>query len=55
MAIRRQNMSIDPVVFEEFCKIAGNKGMKISTWVTARMKEFVEEEKLLEELKKNKR
>ena len=48
-------MSIDPVVFEEFCKIAGNKGIKISTWVTAKMKEFVEEEKLLEEIKKNKR
>jgi len=55
MAIRRQNISVDPTIFEDFCNIAGAKGIKISTWVTAKMKEFVEEEKALEELKKNKR
>ncbi|MBU3112012.1 hypothetical protein [Clostridium lacusfryxellense] len=54
MAVRRQNMSIDPTVFEEFCNYAGKKGIKISTWVTIKMKEFVEEEKFLEEMRKNK-
>ena len=47
-------MSIDPTVFEEFCNYAGRKGIKISTWVTMKMKEFIEEEKLLEELKRKK-
>lgn len=54
-AMRRQNMSIDPEVFEEFCNYAGKKGIKISTWVSMKMKEFIEEEKLLEELRKNKK
>lgn len=53
-AVRRQNMTIDPEVFEEFCKYAGRKGIKISTWVTQKMREFVEEEKMLEELKNKK-
>jgi hypothetical protein len=38
-------MTIDPEVFEEFCKYAGRKGIKISTWVTQKMREFVEKEK----------
>jgi hypothetical protein len=53
-AVRRQNISVDPETFEEFCKYAGRKGMKISTWVTMKMKEFIEEEKMLEELKNKK-
>lgn len=52
-AQRRQNISVDPVVLEKFCNIAGSKGIKISTWVNAKMKEFVEEEEALQELKKN--
>lgn len=55
VAVRRQNVSIDPETFEEFCNYAGKKGIKISTWVTMKMKEFIEEEKLLEELKNNKK
>lgn len=43
-AVRRQNISIDPDTFEKFCDIAGRKGIKISTWVTMKMKEFIEEE-----------
>ncbi|MBV7275464.1 hypothetical protein JMF89_05495 [Clostridiaceae bacterium UIB06] len=50
--VRRQNITIDLTVFEEFCKYVGSKGIKISTWITAKMKEFVEDEKALEELKK---
>jgi len=33
MAVRRQNITVDPEVFEEFCKYAGPKGIKISTWI----------------------
>jgi len=51
MSAKRQNMSLDPEVFEEFCKYAGRKGIKISTWVNLKMKEFIEEEKLLEQLR----
>ena len=54
MATVKQNMSIDEKVLEDFCKYAGKKGIKISTWVTAKMKEFIEEEKLLEEYRKSK-
>ena len=52
-AVHRQNISVDPVVFEEFCNYAGKKGIKISTWVSMKMEEFIEEEKALEEAKKN--
>ena len=54
-AVRRQNITVDPVVFEEFCNYAGPQGIKISTWITAKMKEFVEDQKALEEMKKNKK
>lgn len=51
-AVKRQNMTIDPEVFEKFCDYAGRKGIKISTWVTQKMREFVEEEEALEAAKK---
>ena len=35
-----------------FASMQIRKGMKISTWVTLKMREFVEEEKELEELNK---
>jgi hypothetical protein len=54
MAVKRQNITVDPVIFEEFCNYAGRQGIKISTWITIKMKEFVEEQKLLEELKNKK-
>lgn len=54
-AAHRQNITLDPTVFEEFCKYAGPKGIKISTWINAKMQEFIEEEKMLEELRKNKK
>lgn len=52
LATKRVNMTIDPEVYEEFCKYAGKKGIKISTWVNLQMKNFVEEEKMLEEMRK---
>lgn len=54
MAVKRQNMSIDPQVYEDFVYYTEKKAIKVSTWVTLKMKEFVEEQLLLEELK-NKR
>ncbi len=55
MATRRQNITLDPVVFEKFCDIAGRKGIKISTWINLKMKEFIEEEETAEAAKKGKR
>ncbi|MBU3176644.1 hypothetical protein KPL47_09675 [Clostridium estertheticum] len=47
MVAHRQNITVDPIVYEEFCRYAKMKGMKISTWVAMKMKEAVEEEKEL--------
>jgi hypothetical protein len=55
MVQRRQNITLDPEVFEKFCNIAGAKGIKISTWINIKMKEFIEEEELLQEQKLNNR
>lgn len=48
----RHNISLDDEVYEEFCRYAGKKGIKISTWINIKMKEFIEEEKMIEEIKK---
>lgn len=55
MATKRVNMTIDPEVYDEFCKYAGKKGIKISTWVNLQMKNFIEEEKMIEEYRIKKR
>ena len=55
MAVRRQNISLDPTIFEEFCNLIGPMGIKISPWINAKMKEFIEDQKELAEIKKNKR
>lgn len=52
LAVKRQNITLDPEVFEEFCKYAGKKGIKISTWINLKMKEFIEEERAAEAAKK---
>jgi len=38
------NITIEPGIYEEFCKYAGLKGIRVSPWVNAKMKEFIEEE-----------
>lgn len=53
--MHRQNITLEPEVFEEFCKYAGPKGIKISTWINEQMKQFIEEEKMIEEYRKKKR
>jgi hypothetical protein len=52
VAMKRQNITIDPTVYEDFIKYASPKGIKLSPFLNAKLKEFVEEEKKLEELKK---
>jgi len=39
------NITIEPGIYEEFCDYAGKKGIRVSPWVNAKMKEFIEEEK----------
>ena len=50
----RQNVSLDPDVFERFCEIAGKKGIKISTWVNQQMVEFIEEEEMRQQMRREK-
>ncbi|EJO5347660.1 hypothetical protein NRP93_001747 [Clostridium botulinum] len=45
MATIRKNITLDLKVYEDFWKIAERKGIRISTWINAKMKEFIEEEK----------
>lgn len=54
LAVIRQTITLEPEVYEEFCKYAGRHGIKVSTWVNAQMKEFIEEQRILEEIRKNK-
>ena len=46
MVVRQAvNITLEPGVYDEFCKYAGLKGIRVSPWVNAKMKEFIEEEK----------
>jgi hypothetical protein len=47
----RHNITLEPDVYEEFCKYAGKQGIKVSTWVNLKMKEFIEEQKMLKEMR----
>lgn len=55
LATQRVNITLDPKVYEEFCRIAGKKGIRVSTWINAQMIEFIEEEKVIEEYRRKKR
>lgn len=55
MTKTRQNISLDPETFERFCDLAGRKGIKISTWINLKMKEFIEEEEQLEKWREEKK
>ncbi|HGG0416077.1 TPA: hypothetical protein ACJFE8_000827 [Clostridium sporogenes] len=48
MATIRKNITLDPEVYENFCKIAERKGIRMSTWINAKMKEFIEQEEVKE-------
>lgn len=49
------NLSIKPEIVAEFYRHAEKQGIKLSTWVAAKMKEFNEEQRLLEEMRRNKK
>lgn len=42
--MKRQNITLEPDVYEKFIEIATKKGIKLSPWVNSKMKEFIEEE-----------
>ncbi len=45
LARKSLNITIEPGIYEEFCEYAGKKGIRVSPWVSAKMKEFIEEER----------
>lgn len=55
MAVRRVNVTVDPELYNEFYKYAERKGISISPFLQAKMKEFIEEEKEFEEYKEKKK
>jgi len=55
MAVKRLNVTVDPELLEEFYKYACKKGISISPFLQAKMREFIEEEKEFEEYKERKR
>ena len=55
MAVQRVNITIDPELFEEFKHYANRKGISISPFVQAKIREFIEEEKEFEKFKELKK
>lgn len=55
MAVRRVNVTVEPELYDEFYKYAERKGISISPFLQAKMREFIEEEKEFEEFKERKR
>lgn len=42
--MKRQNITLEPSVYEKFSEIASKRGIKLSPWINSKMKEFIEEE-----------
>lgn len=55
LAVKRVNITVDPEKLDEFYRLAAKKGIKFSTWVQVKMDEFIEEEKMIEEYREQKR
>lgn len=55
MAVKRLNVTVDPELLEEFYKYADKKGITVSPFLQAKMKEFIEEEKEFEKFKEMKK
>ena len=55
MAVRRVNVTVEPELYDEFYRYAERKGISISPFLQAKMREFIEEEKEFEEFKKAKK
>ncbi len=54
-AMTRHNITLEPEVYEEFCKYAAKNGIKVSPWVNQQMKEFIEDQKELERIKEERK
>ncbi|WP_187442024.1 hypothetical protein [Sutcliffiella horikoshii] len=55
MAKERVNITVDKDKLDEFYRLATKKGIKFSTWVNAKLDEFLEEEQMIEEYRMKKR
>jgi antitoxin component of RelBE/YafQ-DinJ toxin-antitoxin module len=55
LATKSVNITVDPDTLDEFYRLAAKKGIKFSTWVQVNMEEFIEEEKMIEEYRQQKR
>lgn len=47
-------ITVEPEKLDEFYRLAGKKGIKFSSWVQVKMDEFIEEEKMIEEFRRQK-
>jgi antitoxin component of RelBE/YafQ-DinJ toxin-antitoxin module len=54
MPTTRVNITVDEDVLKEFYRLANKKGIKLSSLVTIMLKDFIEEEKMIEEYRKKK-
>jgi antitoxin component of RelBE/YafQ-DinJ toxin-antitoxin module len=54
MPTTRVNISVDEEVLNEFYRLANKKGIKLSTLITIKLKEFIEDEKMIEEYRRKK-
>lgn len=43
--VQKVNLSLNSIVFERFKKLAKNRGLSISSWVTAKMVKELQKEK----------
>lgn len=55
MAVKRLNVTVDPELLDEFYNYADRKGITVSPFLQAKMREFIEEEKAFEEFKEMKK
>ena len=45
MAVKRLNVTVDPELLEEFYEYVDRKGISVSPFLHAKMREFIAEEK----------
>ena len=55
MAVKRLNVTVDPELLEEFYEYADRKGLSVSPFLQAKMREFIAEEKEFIEFKEMKK
>ena len=55
MAVKRLNVTVDPELLEEFYEYADRKGISVSPFLQAKMREFIAEEKEFAEFKEIKK